>query len=288
MFKQITTLTDLMQWHQDNALEIGLVPTMGNLHAGHISLVKASLAQNPVTIVTIFVNPKQFGPNEDFDSYPRTLEADCELLKEALAEFENKQLIVYSPKSNDEIYPKGFQTAISVGSMTEKLCGADRPGHFDGVTTVVYRLFKISRANRAYFGQKDFQQVQVIRRMIKDLDLEIDLEMLPISRDNDGLARSSRNQYLSEDERAQALTLPRTLDLMTKILSENSWLNSGVELNKIIETTLVDSRWKYLEILDANLLEEVNENTSEVVIAGAFKVGKTRLIDNRLVKINYA
>jgi len=288
MFKQVSTLIDLNLWHNENNSAIGLVPTMGNLHEGHLSLVEKSLQENPVTIVTIFVNPKQFGPNEDFDSYPRTLENDCELLKKLLEKYPSQSLVVYSPADNSEIYPKGFKTTISVGKITNILCGADRPGHFDGVTTVVYRLFSISKADKAYFGQKDYQQVKVIQRMVDDLSLNIKLEMIPISRDEDGLARSSRNQYLSTQQRQEGLTLPNTLILIENILAENSWLNSGVEINKILETALSDSRWQYIEILDAQTLEEVSDKTNEVVLAGAFKVGKTRLIDNRLVRINYA
>jgi pantoate--beta-alanine ligase len=288
MFIQFKKLNEMNHWHSENDKEIGLVPTMGNLHEGHLTLVEKSLQNNPITIVTIFVNPKQFGPNEDFDSYPRTLERDCEQLKTLLEKYPTKDLIVYSPMSNEEIYPEGFATTISVGEITNILCGADRPGHFDGVTTVVQRLFAISKANRAYFGQKDYQQVRVIQRMVTDLGLNIELVVMPISRDADGLARSSRNQYLSTDERVVALTLPKTLILIEKLLTESSWVEAGVEVNKILETTLQDSRWNYLEILDASNLKEVNPQTSEVVIAGAFKVGMTRLIDNRLVKINYA
>lgn len=288
MFNQILTLTDLNHWHDENTSQIGLVPTMGNLHEGHLSLVEESLRENPVTMVTIFVNPKQFGPNEDFDSYPRTLARDCDLLKELQSKYPDKELVIYSPKSNEEIYPEGFKTTISIGKITEILCGADRPGHFDGVTTVVYRLFAVSKASKAYFGQKDYQQVCVIQRMVTDLSLPVELKIMPISRDQDGLARSSRNQYLSVSDREQGLTLPRTLELIEKKLVESSWLNSGVHINEILETTLSDKRWNYLEVLDSKTLEAVSEQTTEVVIAGAFKVGKTRLIDNRLVKISYA
>ncbi len=288
MFKLIRKIEDLNTWHTSNSKAIGLVPTMGNLHAGHLSLVNESLNENSVTLVTIFVNPKQFGPNEDFTEYPRTLKRDCELLKEELDNFSGKELVVFAPASTDEIYPDGFSTTISVNGISEILCGADRPGHFDGVTTVVHRLFNISKASTAYFGQKDYQQVKVIQRMVLDLGLQIDLKTLPISRDEDGLARSSRNQYLTTEARQMALTLPKTLSQIEKLLTSDSWLNSGVEINKILETSLSDKRWNYLEIKDANNLNEVTPNTNKVVILGAFKVDKTRLIDNRLVKINYA
>ncbi|OIQ19772.1 MAG: pantoate--beta-alanine ligase [Bacteriovorax sp. MedPE-SWde] len=288
MFKLIRKIEDLNSWHASNSKAIGLVPTMGNLHVGHLSLVNKSLNENSVTLVTIFVNPKQFGPNEDFAEYPRTLERDCELLKEELDKFSGKELVVFAPASTDEIYPDGFSTIISVNGISEILCGADRPGHFDGVTTVVHRLFNISKASTAYFGQKDYQQVKVIQRMVLDMGLQIDIKTLPISRDEDGLARSSRNQYLTTEARQMALTLPKTLSQIEKLLTSDSWLNSGVEINKILETSLSDKRWNYLEIKDANNLNEVTPNTNKVVILGAFKVDKTRLIDNRLVKINYA
>lgn len=275
-----------------NPAQTGLVPTMGNLHPGHMTLISKSLENNIATIVTIFVNPKQFGPNEDFDKYPRTLNSDVDLIKETFKEeLKSRQIIIFAPKSNTEIYPSGFDTIISVGKKTKILCGANRPGHFDGVTTVVYQLFKLAKAENAYFGQKDFQQVNVISQMIHDLDLNIKITTLPISRDQDGLARSSRNQYLSTEDRNQALILPKTLQSIEDLLKSNSWLKSYIDINKIIEDNFSlktpHLTWDYIEILDAKTLDQVVSTTSSVVILGALKINGTRLIDNRIVDISY-
>lgn len=270
----------------------GLVPTMGNLHPGHMSLLARSLEENQTTIITIFVNPKQFGPNEDFDKYPRTPLNDIELIEKTFQkEISSRDIIVFAPKSNEEIYPEGFDTIISVGKKTKILCGANRPGHFDGVTTVVYQLFMMSNASNSYFGQKDFQQVNVIKQMAIDLMLDIDIKMLPISRDEDGLARSSRNQYLSISDRNEALILPQTLVKIEAILKQNSWLNSFIEINKIIEDNMSlktsHFSWDYIEVLDSQTLDQVSMDTKSVVILGALRINGTRLIDNRIVDITY-
>ena len=283
MINLIRTLNDLEKYQQDRFANkrVGLVPTMGNLHEGHLSLLEKSSQENDISIITIFVNPKQFGPNEDFDKYPRTLEADIAKIE---AKFKN-EIIVFAPEDNSEIYPLGFDTTIKVGAITKILCGANRPSHFDGVTTVVYQLFKISKANTAYFGQKDFQQVKVIERMVSDLGLNIKLSILPISRDADGLARSSRNQYLSAEQRLIALQLPQTLIEIETILRAQSWVNSVIKVNKILESYISNKDWDYLEILDAKTLKSVSQLTDEVVILGALRVGATRLIDNRKLEI---
>ena len=175
MIPVLRKLNEIKDFRRNIQNEVGLVPTMGNLHAGHLSLIEESLRNNDTTIVTIFVNPKQFGPNEAFDSYPRTLGADDNKIGDLFKTLagQNKQLVVFAPESNDEIYPKDFSATISVSGLTEKLCGASRPGHFDGVSTVVYRLFSITRATRAYCGQKDDQQFLVIIKMVTDLDYPI-------------------------------------------------------------------------------------------------------------------
>ena len=262
---------------------IGLVPTMGNLHDGHLSLVSASLAENDFTIVTIFVNPKQFGPNEDFEKYPRTLEQDIQKLETL-----GSEVIVLAPESTSQMYPKDYCTKISVEGLTNKLCAVDRPTHFDGVTTIVYRLFALAKAQKSYFGQKDYQQVLIIKRMVEDLMIETEVVMLPIHRENSGLARSSRNQYLSSEEAQKALVLSKTIFSIEALLREFTYTDALIQINSILESTLKDSNWNYLEILDSTNLDEVSLNTSEVIIAGAYKLGATRLIDNTLVKINYA
>jgi pantoate--beta-alanine ligase len=264
----------------------GIVPTMGNLHEGHLDLVRASIKDNPYTIVTIFVNPKQFGPNEDFDRYPRTLEDDINKLK-GLSLGENK-IIVYAPESNDEIYPTGFDTLIKVEKLTSILCGAKRPGHFDGVTTVVYQLFKHTGATNAYFGQKDYQQVKVVERMTKDLHLDVNIKMIPIRRDDDQMAMSSRNQYLTQETRKEGLELTHTVLNFAELLKTTSWLNAKDKINKRLEEVIKDERWDYLEFLDADNLQEVTPETKKVAILGALRLQKARLIDNRLVDITYA
>lgn len=269
--------------HYRNGLSketIGLVPTMGNLHKGHISLIEKSTDENDVTIVTIFVNPKQFGPNEDFDKYPRTLDEDlAKISAVALLINAKKEIVVFAPGSNEEIYPEGFSSTVSVGAMTQKFEGSIRPTHFDGVTTVVYLLFSITRAHKAYFGQKDVQQCLIIKKMVKDLELPIDIHIMPIVRNAEGLALSSRNQYLSETERSEALTLPQTLLKVEKLIRTKQ------DYKHFVAEVIKDKRWDYLEVLDSNNLEQPNEKTTELVIVAAFRLGTTRLLDNILVPV---
>ncbi len=257
---------------------IGLVPTMGNLHKGHLSLIEKSTEDNDVTVVTIFVNPKQFGPNEDFEKYPRTLDDDLGKISTiALLLNAQKEIVVFAPKTNDEIYPAGFSSSISIGELKTKLEGAVRSTHFDGVTTVVYRLFTIAKAHHAYFGQKDFQQCVIIKKMVHDLEIPITIHVMPIIRNAEGLALSSRNQYLSDSERQLALTLPRTLQEVEKLIKNKE------DTTAFVSETLKDSRWDYLEILNPLTLEKASAEDNEVVIVGAFRCGPTRLLDNILV-----
>ncbi len=273
---------------------VGLVPTMGNLHKGHLSLARESLRANDVTVVSIFVNPLQFGPNEDFEKYPRTLGEDAQLLKElyrqeGLPPIGEKRITIFAPEKVEEIFPSGYQTRIEVQGLTDKLCGLNRPGHFEGVTTVVYQLFNIVRPIRSYFGQKDYQQYLVIKKMIHDLRLDIQIVPMPIKRDHDGLALSSRNQYLSVEERKVALNLPRKLEELKKIIKNNPWPVSYEVCREVIQTERKnDPRWDYLEVLDAKSLENADNKTHTVLIAGAYKLGSTRLIDNKLAEVVYA
>jgi pantoate--beta-alanine ligase len=289
MIKIFKTLNEFQTYRQELSNEsIGLVPTMGNLHAGHISLAKKSFAENDITIATIFVNPKQFGPNEDFDKYPRTLDNDIKELALALESYPDKELIIFAPENSSEIYPKDFTTIISLGDFTNRLCGKSRPGHFDGVTTVVYRLFAIAKAKNAYFGQKDYQQFLTIKKMVDDLSYPINLNMVEIARDESGLALSSRNQYLSIAQKEEALILNKTLSKIAKELTLSTWIAAVGEINKIQESTLFDQSWEYLEVLDANNLSPVELSTTQVIILGAYQLGTTRLIDNLIVDITYA
>lgn len=280
MIKVFTKRSDFDHYRKTiNGKSIGLVPTMGNLHKGHLSLIERSTEENDVTIVTIFVNPKQFGPTEDFDKYPRTLDDDLGKISTiALLLEARKDLVVFAPASNDEIYPAGFSCSISVGELKNKLEGAIRSTHFDGVTTVVYRLFVIARADNAYFGQKDFQQCVIIKKMVHDLEIPVKIHMMPIIRNSEGLALSSRNQYLDEAQRSLALTLPRTLQHVEKLIKNEE------DTRSFISETLKDSRWDYLEILNPDTLDQARPGDLRVVIVGAFRVGTTRLLDNILIE----
>lgn len=260
---------------------IGLVPTMGNLHKGHISLLEKSIEENDVAIVTIYVNPKQFGPNEDFDKYPRTLDDDiAKISAVALLLDKKKEIVVYAPNTDEGIYPEGFSTNISMGTMTQKLEGAVRPTHFDGVTTVVYRLFAITRAHQAYFGQKDVQQCLIIKKMVHDLEIPIKINIMPIIRNSEGLALSSRNQYLSESERTEALVLPHTLQKVEKLIRTKQDYKTFAQ-----EAKANDKKWDYLEILDSQNLEAPTDKTREVVIVAAYRMNSARLLDNILVSL---
>jgi len=271
---------------------VGFVPTMGNLHSGHLSLVKESLENNDLTILSIFVNPKQFGPNEDFEKYPRTLGRDISLVRDLFREgdFEKKgkKIAFFCPEKISEVYPPDYNTTISVGSgLTGRLCGLSRPGHFDGVTTVVFQLFSLIKPNKAYFGQKDYQQYLVIKRMISDLNLNIQIIPLPIKRDEDGLALSSRNQFLTPKQRNESLVLPKTLEKIKKTIKTNNWLAAQPLIKEIINDYKQSYSWDYLEVLDSTDLKEPHAESHTVVIAGALKIGETRLIDNKLVELNY-
>ncbi len=254
---------------------IGLVPTMGNLHAGHVALVEKALQRTDYVVVTIFVNPLQFGPNEDLDSYPRTLADDQAKLLEAGAQ------LVFAPSVN-EMYPEGMQghTIVSVPVVSEGLCGASRPGHFNGVSTVVSKLFNIVQPDLAIFGQKDYQQLAVIRKMALDLCLPIQIMGEPTVRADDGLALSSRNGYLTAAERQVAPQLYRTLCQVAAEIQAGR--RDYPEIIEEARSTLVQAgmRPDYLDLRDANSLQPVDQTTRHMVVLAAAFLGKTRLIDN--------
>ncbi len=256
---------------------IGFVPTMGALHEGHLSLVRRSKDENDVTVVSIFVNPTQFGPKEDFKKYPRDIEGDLNKLSASKVD------ATFIPGIN-EMYPEGFSTSIRTGGIAEMLCGTSRPGHFDGVATVVAKLFNIVMPDRAYFGQKDFQQSVVIEKIVKELNFDIDIIVCPTVREDDGLAMSSRNSYLSQQERKSALVLYRALKY-----GENLIINGMDDLFHVkrgIETFIKsepDAAIDYIEIVDPENLEQAEKIKRPAVICLAVKVGSTRLIDNLIV-----
>jgi pantoate--beta-alanine ligase len=256
---------------------VGLVPTMGALHEGHLSLVRAARKQCHSVIVSIFVNPLQFGPNEDLAKYPRTFEPDCKLLER------EKVDILFAP-SVDDMYPKNAVTYVTVEGMSEKLCGRSRPGHFRGVTTVVAKLFHIVEPELAFFGQKDAAQCAIIRRMVRDLNFPLEVIVCPIVREPDGLAMSSRNAYLSPQERKSARVLYRALtEVKTHFDQGQQNAAKLVEAGKQVLSQEPGARLDYLAIVDPDTLDPISEIRSETLVAVAAVVGGTRLIDNILL-----
>jgi pantoate--beta-alanine ligase len=253
---------------------IGLVPTMGALHEGHLSLVRASLAECDYTVVTIFVNPTQFGPQEDFLEYPRTLESDLDALRQCGVH------LVFAP-SNEKMYPADFSTYVEPPRVAQPLEGQCRPGHFRGVTTIVLKLFNLVQADIAYFGQKDYQQSLVIQRVVRDLDLPTKVRVCPIVREADGLAMSSRNRYLTDDERQQALALWRSLKLATELFAggERDGDVVGERMRRLLEDAGF-TRIDYVALADPETLEPVRDLQASTMALIAAHVGDTRLIDN--------
>jgi pantoate--beta-alanine ligase len=267
----------LVRAQQADGKRVGLVPTMGALHAGHLSLVERSLQECDYTAVSIFVNPKQFSPQDDFAKYPRPLEADIAKLAEL-----NVPLI-FAPTAT-EMYPPGFVTHVEVDGITAPWEGALRPGHFRGVTTVVLKLFQIAPADRAYFGRKDYQQALVIRKMIADLNLPIEIVVCPLVRDADGLALSSRNAYLSADDRRRALALPRALQLAHKMFSAGE--RSAVKIRDAMRSLISaepELKLDYAAVVDPQTLIELTRIETSAVALVAARVGTTHLIDNEIL-----
>jgi pantoate--beta-alanine ligase len=259
---------------------IGFVPTMGALHEGHLSLVRRARAENVITVASVFVNPMQFDPSEDFLEYPRDIEGDREKLLQGGVD------ILFMPDASS-VYPENFLTYIEVEKISDRLCGAFRPGHFRGVATVVAKLFHIIRPVRAYFGQKDFQQTVVIKQMVRDLDMDIDIVVCPTMRERDGLAMSSRNAYLDPAQRVAAAVVYRCLSEASEMV-KSGIINTGhikeVMRERILSQPAV-SAIDYAGVYDPNTLDEPSEITGDVLIAVALKIGGTRLIDNVLVHV---
>lgn len=276
LIKTVAELREEVSLAKSKGETIGLVPTMGALHEGHASLIKAANMENDCVIVSVFVNPTQFAPNEDLDAYPRTLDADCILAQEMGAD------IVFAPTPK-EMYPSEDDTWVEVtGDITKVLCGRSRPIHFRGVTTVVTKLFNLAQPDRAYLGQKDAQQVEVLKRMVKDLFFNIQLRIMPIVREKDGLAKSSRNTYLSNEERSAALVLNSSLKTAQK-LYEKGERNKDALISSVIAGIKEEplSNIDYVEIYALPELKPVtNPLQGSNLLAVAVKFGTTRLIDN--------
>ena len=250
---------------------IGFAPTMGALHEGHASLMRAAAAANDVAVVSIFVNPTQFAPNEDYDQYPRTWDEDLDMAAAT------KTTAIYNPNAKD-MYPEGYATYVDVERLTDGLCGASRPAFFRGVCTVVSKLFNAVLPHRAYFGQKDAQQAAVIKRMARDLNFGIEIVEMPIVRELDGLAMSSRNAYLSPDERKRALCLSRALEQGKALIEQGE--RDPQKVLSAVRNAMADVDIEYVELVDADEIQPLNRIEGSVLLAIAAHVGQTRLIDN--------
>jgi len=277
LLQVITSIEDIKQrikTFKENQLSIGFIPTMGALHEGHLSLVRQAKEENDKVVVSIFVNPLQFGINEDFTQYPKTFDNDCELLSKEEVD------IVFNPKA-PEMYPNGFCTSVVLEHLEDKLCGKSRPGHFRGVAAVVLKLFNLVKPDAAYFGQKDFQQTVVIKRMVIDLNLDVNIKVLPTIRDKEGLALSSRNAYLIETEKKDALCLYKALIKAQTMVNADTKNAAEIrrEMEKIINNGK-SAKIDYISIVNSETLEAVSEVRRGNVAALAVKMGKTRLIDN--------
>lgn len=275
---KITEVREIVSAWRKEGLTVGLVPTMGYLHEGHQSLIRKSVEQNDRTVVSVFVNPIQFGPNEDLASYPRDINRDMQKVEEVGGD------LIFNPEPA-EMYPGHFTSFIDTTETTELLCGAVRPIHFRGVCTVVGKLFNIVCPDRAYFGQKDAQQLATIKRFVRDLNFPIEIVPCPIVREDDGLAKSSRNTYLSPEERKAALILSKSLKLGKKAI-EDGEKNSQKVIDIITANLKTEplARIDYVEVVDFENIQRVDTIQGETLVAIAVYIGKTRLIDNFICK----
>ncbi|MDR0956453.1 MAG: pantoate--beta-alanine ligase [Endomicrobium sp.] len=270
--KNVLHMQKIALKHLKNKNEIGLVPTMGALHKGHVSLISKSVKNNDISIVSIFVNPIQFGPNEDYIKYPKPVQKDLKICKENHVDY------VFMPSVND-MFSHNYKTFVKVRDLQDILCGPIRPGHFVGVVTVILKLFNISQANRAYFGMKDFQQLKIVEKMVKDLNFSTEIVPCPIVREKDGLALSSRNSYLSADEKKNSLNIFKILNLAKQDFKKcklNLVKSKAINRFKKIPNSKLD----YAEIVKFDDLSKVDEKTKKAVFTVAMWIGKTRLIDN--------
>lgn len=274
--RQTESLREAVAAFRAEGARIALVPTMGALHAGHMALVEAAKRPGTRVVASIFVNPKQFGANEDLSRYPRKETADARMLKDAGCD------LLWMPPV-EIMYPEGFATNISVAGVSDGLDGAARPGHFDGVATVVTKLFNQVRPDTAYFGEKDFQQLAVIRRMIIDLDLDIEIVGVPTQREDDGLALSSRNIYLDDDQRARAVTLPRALGVAAKAIGRGDDAEAALETARESLRT-AGFEVDYVELVDAETLTPGHDPDRPRRLLAAARIGTTRLIDNLAIE----
>jgi pantoate--beta-alanine ligase len=272
-------MSDLSKKMRLQRKSIGFVPTMGSLHEGHLSLLRRARRENDIAVVSIFVNPAQFGPKEDLKRYPRNLKRDSRLCRKERAD------VLFSPDAK-EMYPHNYQTYINLQDLDSCLCARFRPGHFRGVATVVAKLFNIIDPDRAYFGQKDFQQAFVIRKMVQDLNMPVKIQMMPTVRESDGLAMSSRNAYLDKNQRQEAAVLYQALIMAKGLIRqgkiESSWIIR--KMKKLINKRK-NAKIQYIEIVDQASLRPVSKIKGSVLVALAVFIGKTRLIDNIIIRV---
>lgn len=277
VINSVETMQNRARQLRDAGLTIGFVPTMGFLHEGHLSLIELATANSDFVVMSIFINPAQFGEGEDYEDYPRDFDRDRKLAQDRGAD------LIFYPEA-DELYPENYRTYVTVEELSKKLCGASRPGHFRGVTTIVTKLFNIVQPDIAIFGRKDAQQAIILQRLVRDLHLQVKILTAPIVREEDGLAMSSRNTYLSPEERQQALALNRSLQTVKKMV-ESGTRDSNIIIEKI------RSQWKdkpaisedYISVVDVQNLEPIAQINQPALIAIAAYVGTTRLIDNIIV-----
>jgi pantoate--beta-alanine ligase len=278
------TTDSFKNWRKQHTLLIGFVPTMGNLHTGHLKLLELALENYSTVVLSIFVNPTQFGPSEDYEKYPRTLEQDTRLVEELLANYPNSQVILYAPKNPSEVYHKDFSSFINPGTLGSILEGERRPGHFQGVCSVVNILLNLVQPETLYLGKKDYQQWRILEKMITDLHIPVKVIGGETVRDNQGLALSSRNRYLTSEQLTVAQQFPKALQQLKNLLvddwqKEQSW--DAPHVKKILETFCQSSElnWDYCFLRQQNL-QEISEESKQVVILAVIKVGHVRLLDN--------
>lgn len=277
VIKTISELKDTIKPYRKEGKSIGLVPTMGFLHKGHASLIKKAVEDNDIAVVSDFVNPIQFGPNEDLESYPRDINADSKLCEEIGADF------IFNPEPSEMYHDK--KAFVDIEGLSDNLCGAKRPGHFRGVCTVCTKLFNIVGPDKAYFGQKDAQQLSIIKKLVLDLNIPVEIVPVPIVREDDGLAMSSRNTYLSKEERKAALCLSKAIFTGEKMAKDGASLEKVLEkMTEIIKTEKL-AKIDYISAVDLETIENVENFNQDTLVAIAVYIGKTRLIDNFIYRV---
>ena len=279
IIETVAEMRHFIKLAKEQGKTVALVPTMGSLHEGHLTLMRQARQACDIVVVSIFVNPTQFGPNEDFAKYPRDLTSDSQATASVSVD------VIFHPQAK-EMYPTGYASFVEIEGITEKLCGLSRPGHFRGVATVVTKLLNIVQPDKAFFGQKDAQQVLVLQRMVADFNMNVSLEVVPIVREADGLAMSSRNAFLSAEERQAGLVLSRSLKLAEDLVAQGECNIENIRLQVVAEIqTEKLAECDYVEIFNYPALQEIDVLKDKALLALAVRIGKTRLIDNTILEV---